>query len=81
MDACHTRSDCAGCPGQMICHCLQVTEEMLLGAVAALELRTLRDLREATGAGDGCTACHRRLRKFLDENAPVELAQASSSPI
>jgi bacterioferritin-associated ferredoxin len=52
----------------MICHCLQVTEDMLRGALATLELRSLRDLREATGAGDGCTACHRRLRQILDES-------------
>jgi bacterioferritin-associated ferredoxin len=79
MDACHTRSGCAGCSERMICHCLQVTEEMLHGALVTLELRSLRDLREATGAGDGCTACHRRLRKFLEEHAVGRLAQASSS--
>lgn len=58
----------------MICHCLQVTEEMVQEALAVLEARTLENLRAATGAGDGCTACHRRLRKYLSEATEAGLA-------
>jgi NAD(P)H-nitrite reductase large subunit len=75
MDACFTRSDCTGCPGRVICHCLQVTEEALLGALATLELRSVNDVREATGAGAGCMACHRRLRLLLERHVgAAELA-------
>lgn len=81
MDDRTNRPDCPGCSARMICHCLQVTREMLQDAVASLDLRTLHDVRQATGAGDGCTACHRQLRLFLEQHSRrVELAQASSSP-
>jgi bacterioferritin-associated ferredoxin len=82
MDLC-SRS-CNGCPkdlsnrpaGRLICRCLQVTEETLLDALSRTEIRTVKELRVHTGAGDGCTACHRLLQKYLEQqNYP------SSSPI
>ena len=79
MDACHTRPECTGCPGKMVCRCLQVTREMLHDALVSLDLRTVQDLRQATGAGDGCTCCHRQLRLILEQHRRVELAQASSN--
>lgn len=79
MDVCTTRTACDGCPAKVVCHCLQVTEDKVLDAAHALHLPTLADLRQATGAGDGCTACHHRLRKLLQE---ADLLQpSSSSPI
>jgi bacterioferritin-associated ferredoxin len=66
-------NDCATCPGRVVCRCLQVTEEVVVEAITALELKTLAEVREATGAGDGCTCCHKQLRKLL------ELACYSSS--
>jgi bacterioferritin-associated ferredoxin len=80
MDACHTHNGCDACPARFVCHCLQVTEEMLHDALAAFDLRSLNEVRRHTGAGDGCTACHRRIRGILERRA-VELPvlQASSS--
>lgn len=59
--------------GPVICHCLQVTESDLMTALQTLEIRTVRDVRRATGAGDGCTACHRKIQSYID-------SYASSSP-
>jgi bacterioferritin-associated ferredoxin len=67
MDNTCPRETCDDCPGRFVCHCLQVTEQALRFALTTLDLRTLRDIREKTGAGDGCTACHHRLKRFLDE--------------
>jgi bacterioferritin-associated ferredoxin len=53
-----------------VCHCLQVSEEMLLEALHTFDLRNLQEVREHTGAGDGCTACHRQLRAYLERRAP-----------
>jgi bacterioferritin-associated ferredoxin len=53
----------------MVCHCLQVTEEMLLDALAAFELRTVHEVRERIGAGDGCTACHRQLKRYIERQS------------
>ncbi len=49
----------------MVCECLQVTECQLLATLTQGEVQTLRDLRQATGAGDGCTACHHLLKQYL----------------
>jgi len=52
--------------GPMVCHCLKITEDQLITAVATLELRTIHDVRRHTGVGDGCNACHRRIQLYLD---------------
>jgi NAD(P)H-nitrite reductase large subunit len=54
------------CQERVICHCLQITETTLINAVTRLELRTIAEVRQCTGAGDGCTACHRLIRQYLD---------------
>ncbi len=77
MDSSCTRESCDGCPAEFLCHCLQVTEEAVVEAVTRFGLQTIHDVRRHTGAGDGCTACHRRIRQIVQD-----LAQsASSSPI
>ena len=38
---------------------------MVLSAVRDHDIRSLKDLRTLTGAGDGCTACHQGLRRLL----------------
>ncbi|MGH2368639.1 MAG: (2Fe-2S)-binding protein [Chloroflexota bacterium] len=71
-----SRENCNGCPGRIVCHCLQVTEEMIVEAAAALGLLSVGEVRRHTGAGDGCTACHRGLGQLLERTV-----QSSSSPI
>lgn len=67
-----TPDDCRSCDAQFVCRCLQVTQEHLVVTITTLGLRTLREVRQKTGAGDGCTACHRKLKSLLQEHAPVE---------
>jgi bacterioferritin-associated ferredoxin len=45
---------------------LQVTEAAVIDAITTLELRTLREVRRHTGAGEGCTCCHEQIRRFLE---------------
>ena len=54
--------------------CLNITEEQLVSAVATFDLRTVLDVRRMTGAGEGCTACHRKIQLYLDTYS------SSSSP-
>jgi bacterioferritin-associated ferredoxin len=61
------RSPCTDCHAHFICHCLQVTEAAVVDAVVTLGLRTVRDIRRQTGAGEGCTCCHDRLRQVLEQ--------------
>ena len=49
----------------IICACLQVTERQLQAAVQQNGAQTVRELILTTGAGTGCTACHRRLESCL----------------
>ena len=58
---------CAGCPDRVVCRCLGVTEGTIVEAVMELGLRTVKEVRQATGAGDGCTCCHRQIRGLLEE--------------
>jgi bacterioferritin-associated ferredoxin len=80
-------SSCQGCPTKLVCRCLQVTEETLLRALEIFELQTVKDIRCKTGAGDGCTACHRKLRQYLEGHKarlaelPLAHASSASSPI
>jgi bacterioferritin-associated ferredoxin len=64
-----SRSSCDDCPGRVVCRCLQVTEDALVDALMTLELRTLKEVRQHTGAGDGCTACHHRIQAYLERHA------------
>ena len=80
MDDCTFRHDCTGCPGRVLCHCLQITEEAVVEAASLFGLTTVKEVRERTGAGDGCTACHRRIRLVLQEMRVEREAQSPSSP-
>jgi bacterioferritin-associated ferredoxin len=69
---------CSDSYDPIVCHCLQVRESVLVEAITTLSLRTVRDVRHATGAGDGCTCCHRQLRQYLEGCA---YSSSSSAPI
>lgn len=67
-----TTEDCRVCPSEVICRCLRVTEEEVVIAIRTLEVRTIREIRQTTGAGDGCTACHRKLKALIEQHTPSE---------
>ena len=64
-------TDCSSCSTRLVCRCLQVTEDALLAALDAGGITTLRDIRQCTGAGDGCTACHRKLKSYLERRTAL----------
>ena len=77
MNASRTTMDCETCPNRLVCHCLQVTEEMLLSAIEEAGCQTVRDLRQHTGAGGGCTACQRKLRTYLERRTSLAVLQTA----
>ena len=82
MRDCSFDRDCDACPGRLLCHCLQITEEAVAEAASLFGLTTVKEVRQRTGAGDGCTACHRRIRLVLQTVRAEQQAQSpSSSPI
>jgi bacterioferritin-associated ferredoxin len=69
-------SPCSGCTDRILCRCLDVKESTVAVAILALGLRTVKEVRQHTGAGDGCTCCHALIRRCLEEQAPLPTAAA-----
>jgi bacterioferritin-associated ferredoxin len=73
---------CSSCPSvgscaeRIVCRCLKVTEHEVVTAIRTHGTRTIRELRTITGAGDGCTCCHKELRQYL-----AVYSSPSSSPL
>lgn len=61
----------------VVCHCLKVTAAEIKTAASLIERPTAACVMNLTGAGGGCTACHRRIRQMISNQCPA----ASSSPI
>jgi bacterioferritin-associated ferredoxin len=62
-----------------LCHCLRVTQDQVREAVADRGLATVRQVTASCGAGGGCTACHRHIKRVIAEEA-TSLEPAYSSP-
>lgn len=61
-----------------LCHCLRVSESQIRAAVELAGCQTIRDVRRQTGAGSGCTACHRRICALIDSvQAPCDLQESA----
>jgi bacterioferritin-associated ferredoxin len=69
-------SSCSDCPGRIVCRCLQVTEDVIVDTITRLELHSVREIRRHTGAGEGCTCCHRELLACLEQHAVQRAACA-----
>ena len=69
---------CHGCPDRVVCRCLKVTEARIVEVVAGLGLRTVKDVRAVTGAGDGCTCCHKQIRQLIEAHAPASAPLAAA---
>ena len=61
---------------KVVCHCLGVTESDIRKATATGELDSLRAVMQQTGAGSGCTVCHRAIKAMLAGQCP----SSSASP-
>ena len=64
------------CSEDVICHCLKVTQAEVESAIVISDDPSLRCVMRMTGAGTGCTACHRAIRGLIQAQCPA----ASSSP-
>jgi bacterioferritin-associated ferredoxin len=61
-----TPEACDDCSDKVVCRCLQVTEAQVVRMITRLELRTVRDVRKMTGAGEGCTCCHAKIQEYIE---------------
>jgi bacterioferritin-associated ferredoxin len=60
-----------------LCHCLRVSETAVRECVADGELACVRDVTKACGAGGGCMACHRHLKRIIAEHHAARTANAA----
>ena len=65
--ACSAPTDFTG-PDTVVCRCLNVTVAEINTAASLVECPTACRVMELTGAGGGCTACHRHIRQMLGHN-------------
>jgi bacterioferritin-associated ferredoxin len=75
MKPCPCPSGCDDCSERVLCACLNITEANVKAALVSLEIRSVQDLRQHTGAGDGCTASHRVLRTYIEHYAQSSSAE------
>ena len=72
---CQSCPTVGSCGDRIVCRCLQVTEHEIVTAIREHGLSSVRELQTVTGAGGGCTCCHRELKQYLAVYSP------SSSPL
>ncbi len=65
---------------RVACRCLKVTTCEVAQAIVSLGIRSVRELRDKTGAGNGCNCCHRLLQKFIDQQCVAEVEQTTVEP-
>jgi bacterioferritin-associated ferredoxin len=62
-----TPDRCDSCTERVVCRCLDVTETALLELLTTRDVRTIKEVRRFTGAGDGCTACHAEIKRYIEK--------------
>jgi bacterioferritin-associated ferredoxin len=68
--SCRSCATVGSCSDRVVCRCLGVTEHEVVSAIVTLGLRTVKEVRQATEAGDGCTCCHKELAAYLAVYSP-----------
>jgi NAD(P)H-nitrite reductase large subunit len=58
----------------LVCRCLQVYRSQIVDCIAVTGAETVREVREQTGAGKGCLACHCRIKELLAARTAAPVA-------
>jgi len=54
---------------KIVCRCLGISESCIQDAAQISSCESLKDVKQATGAGTGCMSCHGRIKAMLREYA------------
>jgi bacterioferritin-associated ferredoxin len=57
---------------RIACHCLGIAESEIRCALMEGTAECLRSVMRATGAGTGCTACHRAIKDLVAQQRSQE---------
>ena len=64
---------------KIVCHCFNVSEETIIKAISANQLKTVDDVTHFTKAGGGCGRCKGDIQKILDKvNGACEIPAAAA---
>lgn len=66
---------------KVLCECLGVTRGRIAACVRSGRACTVNEVMACTGAGTGCTACHKDIQAVVEQNsrpAPSPLTQKAS---
>lgn len=55
------------CRVRPVCHCLGIHADEIRQVIADEDLTNVRQVTKSCGAGGGCTACHRHIKRYLAE--------------
>lgn len=69
---------CSSAKSQYLCRCLRVTEDEVRDAIAVDNPETVRGVTQACGAGGGCMACHRHIKRLISEQQARISAEAET---
>lgn len=64
---------------KIVCQCFNVSEETIIKAIRANNLKTVEDVTHFTKAGGGCGMCKGEIQLILDKVNSCEIPAASSS--
>jgi bacterioferritin-associated ferredoxin len=67
---CRSCPSVGSCGDRLVCRCLKITEHAIVTSIRTIGLSTIDEVKAATGAGGGCTCCHRELRQYLAVYSP-----------
>lgn len=54
---------------EVVCRCLDVTDAEIQTAIETCGAESVREVGRCTGAGQGCTVCHRAIRALLENRS------------
>lgn len=52
---------------KIICHCMRVSKAEIVSAICDKGACSLKEVKEITQAGTGCTCCHRQIEKIIHQ--------------
>lgn len=61
---------------RIVCHCLGIAESEIRCALMEETAECLRSVMRETGAGTGCTACHRAIKDLVAQQRSQERLDA-----
>jgi bacterioferritin-associated ferredoxin len=63
---------------KMVCYCFGLRESDVRSTMYSSGCAHLKEIMDCSGAGTGCTACHRRIQAVLNSHADGDQCPGSS---